>query len=140
MTQGLVEADRSSAAPRPWTAAPTAFVVEDDPGALLLLADLVADAGFRPVGFTRLKPARRAVHRNPPSLILLDDELPDGRGADLVREIRSDGRMRRVRVLFCTGADISRRREISALAPVLGKPFDLSDIERELARLRPAVA
>ena len=139
MGQALADTDSGAAALRREPPPPTAFVVEDDPGALLLLADLAADAGYRPVGFTRLKSARRAVREDPPSLILLDDELPDGRGADLVRELKGDARMRRVRVLFCTGADSARRREISALAPVLRKPFDLSDIERELARLRPAV-
>jgi DNA-binding response OmpR family regulator len=121
-------------------AAPTAYVVEDDPGTLLLLVELASDAGFKPIAFTRLTPARRAVREDPPSLILLDDDLPDGRGIDLVRELRTDPRTRHLPILFCTAADPGRLREIASLAPVIGKPFDVSILERELHRLRPASA
>jgi DNA-binding response OmpR family regulator len=137
MAQATVDRHRGTRSMRR-VSPPTAYLVEDDPGTLLLLVELASDAGFRPVGFTRLTPARRAVREDPPSLIVLDDDLPDGRGIDLVRELRTDPRTRHLPILFCTAADPAHRREIAALAPVIGKPFDVSFLERELHRLRPA--
>ncbi len=67
-------------------------------------------------------------------LMILDDELPDGRGGDLVQELRSDPRLRDVSVIVCTAADPARQAEIGAWAPVLSKPFSLADLERYLQR------
>jgi putative two-component system response regulator len=137
MTQAMLASQRAGTRDQRQADQPVVYVVEDDPGTLVLLVELAAEAGFRPVAFTRLTAARRAVREQEPSLILLDDDLPDGRGADLVRELRTDPRTHNLPILFCTAADSTRRREIAALAPVIVKPFDVSSLERELSRLRP---
>jgi DNA-binding response OmpR family regulator len=110
-----------------------AFVLEDDVQTQQLLAELIALKGFEPVAFTRIASARLAMTERPPQVLVIDDDLPDGKGAELVRELRQDPRMRDVRVLFCTAAEPARRREIATLAPVLAKPFRLNDVERALA-------
>ena len=114
-----------------------AFVVEDDPQTLSLLAELVASVGLEPVPFNRVSSARRALRERTPAVMVVDDDLPDGRGAELVRELQADPRTRNVRVLFCTGAEPARRREIARLAPVIPKPFLLRDMERALAEVAP---
>ena len=116
---------------------PPAFVVDDDIGMLRLLSEVAAAAGLRPLAFTRLSAARRALRERVPEVMLLDDDLPDGRGADFVRELRSDPRTRDVKVLVCTGAGADRRRQIASLAPVIAKPFEVTEMEgalREVAR------
>lgn len=118
--------------PRP---PPRAFVVEDDVHTLSLLTELVASVGMEPVPFTRISSARRALRERAPAVMVVDDDLPDGRGAELVRELRADPRARHVRVLFCTAAEAARRREISKLAPVIAKPFHLADMERALVKV-----
>ena len=60
----------------------------------------------------------------PPQVLVVDDDLPDGKGAELVRELRRDPRMRNVRVLFCTAAEPARRRgptaeELRRVLPVV---------------------
>ena len=117
---------------------PRAFVIEDDLPTLRLLSELVASVGLEPVPFTRITPARRAMRERRPAVLLVDDDLPDGRGAELVRELRADPRMRNVKVLFCTAADPARQREIARLAPVIAKPFRLRDMERALAEVASA--
>jgi DNA-binding response OmpR family regulator len=117
---------------------PRAFVIEDDVPTLRLLTELVASLGMEPVSFTRITSARRAMRERRPAVVVIDDELPDGRGTDLVRELRADPRAQDVRVLFCTAAEPARRREISLLAPVIGKPFRLRDMERALAEAASA--
>jgi DNA-binding response OmpR family regulator len=116
---------------------PRAFVIEDDVLTLRLLTELVASNGMEPVPFTRLSSARRALKERPPQVMVVDDDLPDGQGVELVRELRADPRMAKLRVLFCTAADAPRRREIARLAPVIEKPFRLADVERALAEVRP---
>jgi len=117
------------AADRP---APRAFVIEDDVQTLALLSDLAEMCGFEPVAFTRISSARKALRERAPTIMVVDDELPDGRGGDLVREVQANPRTSHVRVVFCTAAGPSRRREIARLAPVIEKPFRVGDIEQAL--------
>ena len=88
--------------------------------------------GFEPVAFTRISSARAALRERVPTVMVVDDDLPDGRGGDLVREVRANPRTSHVRVVFCTAADSARRREIAQLAPVIQKPFQVRDVERVL--------
>ena len=111
---------------------PRAFVIEDDVQTLALLSDLAEMCGFEPVAFTRIASARKALREHVPTIMVVDDELPDGRGGDLVRELRANPRTSHVRVLFCTAAGTSRRREIAQLAPVIEKPFGVRELERAL--------
>ena len=114
---------------------PRAFVIEDDVHTLSLLIELVASTGLEPVPFTRLSSARRALRDRVPSVMVVDDDLPDGRGSELVREVRANPRTRQVKVLFCSAASLSRRREMAHLAQVIPKPFKLHEMERALAEV-----
>jgi DNA-binding response OmpR family regulator len=105
------------------------FVVDDDPAALGVLAELAADLGWDAYGFTRLAAARRALRQLRPQMMIVDDDLPDGRGGDFVRELRKGNGMADVSIIVCTAAQPLRRAEIGAWAPVLPKPIDLSEVE-----------
>ena len=109
--------------------APTLFVVDDDVATMELLCEIARDAGWSATGFTRLSELRRSLDRVTPTLLILDDDLPDGRGGDLARQLRSSGRMADVPTLVCTAAHPMRQAEIGTWAPVIAKPFDLTDIE-----------
>jgi DNA-binding response OmpR family regulator len=108
---------------------PVLFVVDDDPATLELLCEIGRDAGWITQGFTRLLELRRSLDGARPELLILDDDLPDGRGGDLARELREDRRMADVPTLVCTAAHPMRQAEINAWAPVVSKPFDLDEIE-----------
>jgi CheY-like chemotaxis protein len=114
---------------------PRAFVIEDDVHTLRLLMELVESIGLEPTAFTRISSARRALRERVPAVMVLDDDLPDGRGSELVNELRANPRCGDVKVLFCTAAEPARRREIARLGSVIGKPFRLNDIERALAEV-----
>lgn len=108
---------------------PVLFVVDDDVATLDLLCEIAAEAGWCARGFTRLGELRLWLDRERPSLLILDDDLPDGRGGDLARTLREDPRMHDVPLLVCTAAHPMRQAEIGAWAPVVSKPFDLDEIE-----------
>ncbi len=113
-------------------AQPVLFAVEDDPSTLELLRDVAAHAGWTLRGFTQLADFERAVAHRVPDLVILDDDLPDGRGGDRARDLRRDRRLGDVPVLVCTAAPPKRRAEIGAWALVVSKPFALGEIERVL--------
>lgn len=104
-------------------------MVDDDPTTLELLCEIARDAGWLAKGFTHLNELRRSLDVGTPTLLILDDDLPDGRGGDLARELHRDERMADVPILVCTAAHPMRQAEIGAWAPVVSKPFDLSQID-----------
>jgi len=111
---------------------PVLFAVEDDPSTLEMLHEVASDAGWATLGFSQLSEFERAVAERVPDLVILDDDLPDGRGGDRARELQRDRRLRDVPVLVCTAASRPRQAEIGAWVPVMSKPFDLGEIERIL--------
>lgn len=117
---------------------PVVFVVDDDIATLTLLCEVALQAGWDARGFSRLNELRRAIEEERPSLLVLDDDLPDGRGGDLARDLRADLRLAGVPLLVCTAAHPMRQAEIGHWAPVVSKPFDLVEIERFLDAARPS--
>jgi DNA-binding response OmpR family regulator len=115
------------------SSSPVLFVVDDDLPTLELLREVAAESGWQTVGFTRLAPVRAALNERRPTLVIIDDDLPDGRGGDLVRDMRRDPRLDDVALVVCTAAPPRRQAEITGWAPVLSKPFDLGEVEEFLA-------
>jgi DNA-binding response OmpR family regulator len=113
--------------------APVLFVVDDDVLTLELLRDVAEESGWKSVGFTRLAPLWAALDSRRPTLLIVDDDLPDGRGGDMARDIRTDPRLEDIPLIVCTAATPTRQAEIGAWAPVVSKPFDLIEIEEFLA-------
>lgn len=111
---------------------PLMIVVDDDVATLDLLCEIAAESGWFAQGYTRLAPFRAALDRERPSLLIIDDDLPDGRGGDLARDLHEDPRTASVPVLVCTAAHPMRQAEIGGWAPVIAKPFDLGEIEAVL--------
>jgi len=113
--------------------APVLFVADDDLPTLELLREVARESGWTSVGFTRLGPLRVALDSRRPTLLIVDDDLPDGRGGDLARDLRSDPRLEGLPLLVCTAATPKRQAEIGTWAPVVSKPFELGEIEELLA-------
>ncbi|MGI8658135.1 MAG: response regulator [Candidatus Limnocylindria bacterium] len=113
-------------------------MVDDDPSTLELLCEVAREAGWEAYPFRRLVDVRASLNRSRPTLLILDDDLPDGRGGDLVRELRHDERMADTPMLVCTAAHPRRQAEIGSWAPVVSKPFRLAEIDAVLdAAARP---
>jgi DNA-binding response OmpR family regulator len=66
----------------------TILLVEDDPGIVDALTDLLSDAGYTVAHEPRGRPALARLLRQPPDLLLLDLGLPDLDGMEVCRRVR----------------------------------------------------
>lgn len=114
---------------------PRALIVDDDPGFLLGLAELVRREGFAVASAGSLKQAREEIAASPPDILLVDLRLPDGSGLDLL-----DGfeQATTPEVILITGnasletaVDALRRGAIDYLT----KPVDFARIKMALANV-----
>src|ERR1700761_4960708 len=67
-----------------WSAMPHALIVEDDPNSLSGLSAILTADGFSVDTATTLAEARAALTRFIPDVVLIDLNLPDGSGLDLL--------------------------------------------------------
>jgi len=110
-------------------------VVDDDQEVVDLLVWILRQEHYEAAGFTAADAARRAIKANPPALVLMDLTMPLVSGAELCRELKSDPRLREVRVVFLSGHGFLEREASGAGADgYLGKPFDLDDVIRCVAQ------
>ncbi|MBI4423819.1 MAG: response regulator [Elusimicrobia bacterium] len=115
------------------------LVVEDEEDYGQLLVEALSEAGFAVRWEKSAASGLEAASAEPPDLVILDVQLPDGTGFDVCRKLRAGGPAMKTPVLFCTVR--------SAIAPVaegtraggngyLLKPFAIEDL---LARVRAAL-
>lgn len=117
------------------------LLVEDTTSLRLLYETILSRAGHRVVSAGSLAEARQCCAVGPPRLVLLDLQLPDGDGLDLLAQLPSE-----TRVIVVT-ANGSINRAVQAMRAgafdFLVKPFDenrlLSAVENALATA-PALA
>ena len=113
-------------------ALPVVVVVEDDIGTLGLLADVAEDAGWEARTCRSLRQFARTLDDVDPSLVILDDDLPDGRGGDEALLMQADPGTSDVPVVLCTAASQGRLAELGGSVPIVMKPFTIGEIERVL--------
>jgi DNA-binding response OmpR family regulator len=126
--------------PRPEPAA-TLVVCDDDPPTLELLCDNLAADQFEPLPAPTAGDALRLCHFKHPDLLLLDLNLPDAPGLDVLREIRaSEGATGSydpelaVIVLSGRSSDADRLRGLQCGADdYVVKPFSIQEVT---ARIR----
>jgi DNA-binding NtrC family response regulator len=112
---------------------PTALLLEDDLETLKALAQWVESAGFRTVTASSLEEARRAIESDRFHLALLDLQLPDGSGLDLLEALETG--MPDAEVVFITGhASIDTAVEAlrGGAIDYLTKPVDLRRLRKIL--------
>jgi two-component system, NtrC family, response regulator HydG len=116
-------------------ASPRALIVDDDPGFLLGLAELVRREGFAVASAGSLKQAREEIAASPPDILLVDLRLPDGSGLDLLSGFEP---ATAPEVVLITG-DASVETAVDALRrgaiDYLTKPVDFARIKMALANV-----
>ncbi|HSV71544.1 MAG TPA: response regulator [Methylibium sp.] len=112
------------------------LLVEDDAELRRLMQATLAVEGFEVQTAVSLAEARALLRHAPPDALLLDLGLPDGDGADLVRELRRDSAMP-ILIVSARHQEAQKIRLLDEGADdYLVKPFGVPEL---LARLRVAL-
>lgn len=117
----------SSEAPYPESADPNRIlIVDDDPGIRQLLHKTLAPAGYRIAEAATAAGAIAGVREGSPDLVILDLNLPDASGHDVLERIRSDPATRLLPVIVLTGLATTtekRRAQAEGVTDFVAKPF-----------------
>lgn len=122
---------------------PTVLIVEDHQLTRRFLADNLAADGYAPLEAGTLSHARRLIRGGEAALAVLDLELPDGDGLDLLTELRGlcgadpglDPHLP-VLILSRRGSEIERVRGLTRGADdYLPKPFSYAELRARIAAL-----
>ncbi len=119
---------------------PQALLVEDDASALAALKTLIEARGFETVAVQTLQRAREEIEANIPDLAILDLELPDGLGTELLSELDA-GLDTEVVVITGHGTVDSAVDALhSGVFDYLTKPIDPKRLERVLTGVTRTLA
>ena len=109
-----------------------AIVIEDEKDLALVFAQALADAGFHPEIFYDGGPALSRLIEVVPAVVVLDLNLPNITGAEVLELLKSDERLATVKTIITTG-NHTKAEELENKADfTLVKPISYSQL-RELA-------
>lgn len=112
------------------------LVIEDDREIRGVMQSALAVEGFEVVTAVSLSEAQALVRHSAPDVVLLDLGLPDGDGAELVREVRLHSNLPII-IVSARDQEAQKIRLLDAGADdYLGKPFSIGEL---LARIRVAL-
>jgi CheY-like chemotaxis protein len=113
------------------------LAVDDDPLLLELMKDMLADAGHVVVGVSKAMDCLTKLRDGGYQLAILDVDMPQLSGLELLRLIRRDPALRAVSVLMCTGrgtmGDLDAAFEIGANGYIV-KPFSAASLAEGVAK------
>ncbi len=116
-------------------APPRALIVDDDLEVLQVLTEFVKREGFAATGAATLRQAREEIAASPPDILLVDIQLPDGSGLDLLDGLEATADPE---VVLITG-NASVETAVDALrrgvTDYLTKPVDFARLKVALANL-----
>ncbi|WP_372801168.1 response regulator transcription factor [Paracoccus seriniphilus] len=114
------------------------LVVEDEDNIAVALDFLLTRDGHQHERLATGAGAVEKIRETQPDLVLLDVMLPDVSGYQIVQDLRADPALKDVLVLMMTarGSVVERRKGLALGADgFIAKPFELSELRSEMARL-----
>lgn len=118
------------------TQKPYVLVVDDEPDFVEILTAFLSEGGFAASGALNGREALEVVHAVQPDAILLDLDMPQVDGWELLARLRENKSLEHIRVVILTGhaqtkADEQRGKAMGASAYLL-KPCDFQDVIRAI--------
>lgn len=105
------------------------LIVEDEPDLLFLLRQNFQQQGYRVVEAASCAAAREALRREAVELLLLDVNLPDGTGFDLLQAWREEGRWQPAVFLTARADEADRLRGFAVGGDdYVCKPFSMAEL------------
>src|SRR3954453_8076225 len=103
----------------------TVLVVEDDPAVRTLIAELLDEAGYAVLEAACGRQALRLAQEYVPTVVLMDQRLPDMSGLDVLEKLRTDAAPRYIPVILVSGLAQQLVDGDHGADGVLAKPFDI---------------
>ena len=115
----------------------TVLIVEDEPDAAELFAEMMRVSGFRVLKTSSSTPALNLIATEKPDIIILDIMMPEVSGLDLLRQMRQESELATIPVIVVsaksTPADIKIVLEAGA-STYLTKPIGFLELKEAVER------
>jgi len=115
---------------------PRIIAVDDDPGVLDVLMQMLVYHGDDVLIFTSGAAALEAAKSKLPDLILLDIAMPDMNGLELCRHLKQDPELADIPVIFLSGLDATEdkvRGFQAGAVDYIAKPFQLEEVQARVS-------
>ena len=111
------------------------MLVVEDQGEMCLILDLIlSDRKFEPDYVGNLLDADEYLQKNKPSLIFLDNKLPDGYGVDFISYVKK--KYPKIKIIMMTGFGTARDVALENGADFfLEKPFSLDNVNQAIDKV-----
>ena len=111
------------------------MLVVEDQGEMCLILDLIlSERKFKPDYVSNLLDADEYLQKNKPSLIFLDNKLPDGYGVDFISYVKK--KYPRIKIIMMTGFGTARDVALENGADFfLEKPFSLDNVNQAIDKV-----
>jgi two-component system response regulator VicR len=113
--------------------------IEDHPEMIDLIRLILEREGFKVEGAIGGRDGLRALHENPPDLLLLDLMMPDVDGGEVFRQMKADDVLKNVPVIAVTAKaqpiDRVLYLHIARMDDFITKPFSPKDLVASVARV-----
>jgi two-component system, NtrC family, response regulator AtoC len=116
-----------------------ALIVDDDPGFLAGLSELVRREGFDVRGAVNLKQAREEIAANPPDILLVDLHLPDGSGLALLEDFEPRSAPEVILITGSASLDTAVDALRRGATDYLTKPVDFARVKMALGNVNRAL-
>jgi DNA-binding response OmpR family regulator len=119
------------------------WVVDDEPLIRTAMLAVLSEVGYEVRGFGNAEELYTALVEGgtTPELLVLDQRLPDEFGSTILHSLRERPQYRDIPVIFVTAIDDEEASRLEVLAPVVRKPFDMTDfVSAAQAQLQQAEA
>ena len=115
------------------------LIIDDEIDICYLLSGILKHKNFQPNYVNTLSDAVLALKKQNPSIIFLDNHLPDGMGMDFIEHIKDNSPGTKIIMItaYDTPADRSRALELG-VDGFIGKPFTRDIIYQTVEQLEPA--
>jgi PAS domain S-box-containing protein len=119
---------------------PLVLIADDDPSLVVAAADLLGKAGFEVLQSYAGRQCVELARQHEPDLVVLDLDMPDLPGQEIIEKLRSNPRTRKTPILIFTGTDPkeSEKRLLRRYVQgILAKP-GLNELVPEVRRIMEA--
>lgn len=108
-----------------------ALIIDDDVDICFLLTLILKNKNIQSVYVNSLSEAKSSFPKVKPSLIFLDNHLPDGIGIDFVPTLKENYPESKILMITAHNSETNKKRAISnGVEFFIGKPFNTEEISR----------